>query len=189
VIIDNSEKIAALMPEEDDGDTFFYTELIDRRRSKGSNRMRVLRTFYHRSQANFWDKWPTIKWLCDANAVRAYTRLSPRSYRVVGKLFTETVLHNALEGQWQNMVYAYASACGKATPVRKLWLLDVDVPTLSVYQPVEQELNARDALVTIIPSRAGYHLIVKPHHITYDLMGLALHKDNPTNLYIPENAA
>jgi hypothetical protein len=186
--VDNSLKISAFMPEEDDGDTFFYTELIDRKPTKGGNRMRIIRTYFHNSRDKFWEHWPVIKKLCDQNGVRAYTRLSPRSYKTVGKLFAETVLRHALDEQWKSMVYSYASSCGLATPVKKLWLLDVDVPVLTAYQAVEEELILRDALVTIMPSRAGFHIVIKPHLITYDLMGLQLHKDQPTNLYIPENA-
>jgi hypothetical protein len=190
MIVDNHEKVAAFIAEEFDGDTFHYTELIDRaKRTGGSNRRRLVRTFFHRSRAHFFEHWPVIKALCDAAQVRAYTRLSPRSFKEVGKLFTTKIVDLAVHDQWLAMPYLYASCCGKVSPSKKLWLYDVDSPEMSPYQPLLHELVQRDVLVTTIPSRAGFHLIAKPHHITYDVMGVMVHKDNPTNLYVPEGAA
>lgn len=187
--VDNHEKIMAFFPEIDDGDTFFYTELLDRSKRAGSNRMRMLKTFFHRSQSEFLLQWDTIRGLCDATNCRAYTRLSPRSYKMVGKVFAERILALALNEQWQDMRFAYASACGTVTSARKLWLLDVDAPSLSPFQSLERELLQRDVLVTILRSRTGFHIIVKPHCVDYDLMGITLSRDALTNLYIPDGAA
>lgn len=189
MIIDNHEKVAAFLPEVEDGDTFHYTELVDCHRETGEGaRQRVLKRFFHRSQAHFLEQWETIRRLAELNQVRAYIRLSPRSYRDVGKLFTAKIVHAALEEQWRDMRHMYESACKRVTPTKKLWLYDIDAPVLSPFQPLERELLRLDVLVTVIPSRTGHHVIVKPHHVTYDPMGATLHKDAPTNLYIPEGA-
>lgn len=190
MIVDNHEKVAALIAEEFDGDTFWYTELLDRNnRTRGSNRVRIVRTFYHRSQTHFLDQWPTIKALCEAAKCRAYIRLSPRSFKAVGKLLAARAVEHALAEQWIAMPYLYASCCGKATPIKKLWLFDVDAPDSVDALALEQRLEERELLVTRMPSRKGYHLICKPHHVDYQHPGIELHKDNPTNLYVPEGAA
>jgi len=70
-MIDNSEILAPLIDLLPDGDTFWYTELLDRSITKGENRFRVLRSFEHISRAQFMDQLPTIRRLCERNFVRA----------------------------------------------------------------------------------------------------------------------
>jgi hypothetical protein len=188
--VDNHKKIAAFLPEEEDDDTFFYTEILDRRHHKGSNQFRTLKTFYHRSQMHFATQWETIKKLCDDTGARAYTRLSPRSYEQVGRAYTQLVVSAAMNVQWRSMPRLYASACG-LTPIkgRKLWLFDIDLPGSVDALALEERLGGHglDVLVTSVPSRKGHHLIVRPHHVDYRHDGIELHKDNPTNLYIPDS--
>lgn len=190
--IDNSEIVVGFVPETDDGDTFLYTELIDRsKRAGGSNRMRVLRTFFHVSRDDFWRRWPTIKTLCEQTGVRAYTRLAPRSFAAVGKLATERYVGHALAGNFKGLRYVYASACGSVTPISKLWLFDVDEPTAAAARVLRDCLEVNGKLVATIPSRKGHHLISQPFDVGRTLpgaileSGISLHKDNPTNLFIP----
>lgn len=82
--LDNSALIAPFCPATADGDTFVYTEMLDRGRQKGNNGHRLVKTFYHRSVEEFWSQWPTIKKLCDLTLTRACTRLAPRSYPITG---------------------------------------------------------------------------------------------------------
>lgn len=191
-MIDNSQIVADFVPETDDEDTFLYTELLDRSKDKcGSNRVRLLRTFYHRSRAGFWDVWPAIKEMCDKNGVRAYTRLSPRSFAKVGKLATTLMLEAALVGHFKDMMHIYSRACGRVSPNTKLWLYDIDednaVSEAAISWLLEKELFVRE-----IPSRKGCHIICKPHQPPRGeggwWPGISVHKDNPTNLYIPDSA-
>jgi hypothetical protein len=184
--IDNSELIARFMPETDDGDQFLYTELLDRsKRSRGSNRVRILRTFFHRSRQDFWNRWPVIKELCEQTGVRAYTRIAPRSYAKVGKLFAQKVVETALAGNFNGMAYLYSSACGSVTPNEKLWLWDVDDVKHDEYAFLQEFLYEESLYVAHIPSRQGVHLISKPFYVQFELQTISLHKDNPVNLFIP----
>ena len=186
--VDNFEKVAAFLPEREPQDgLFWYTELIWREKGqKRSNRHRILRMFQHETRIELELQMPAIRELCDQTGVRAYTRLSPRLHEQVGKEVARRAVDVALDGRWHELQRLYASVCG-TTPYRpmQLWLFDVDVPVLTPFHSLEQELLQRDALVTVIPSKSGYHIIVKPHQVNYDLMGISVHKDNPTNLYIP----
>lgn len=194
-MIDNSEIVAKFVPEHDDEDTFIYTELLDRSKLKqGSNRVRLLRTFYHRSRVGFWEVMPAIRELCEKNGVRAYTRLAPRSMAKVGRLATTLMVEAALVGHWKDMAYIYARACGRVTPNTKLWLIDVD--NVEAWADWHNEEKFPLEFVASIPSKKGLHVIVKPFNIPTlfgamppaRLLGLDVHKDNPTNLYIPESS-
>src|SRR5882672_6241463 len=197
--IDNSDLIIGFCPAAADGDTFIYTEMLDRMKRKGNNGVRLLRTFYHRSAEEFREQWPTIKQLCDLSKVRACTRLAPRSYAKVGATFTRMVVEASLTANWAGMKSLYNRACGTTSPNEKLWLLDVDAIN-DRSERLATLLADRGRLRARIPSRRGEHLISVPFDTrAYGFVdtdgqlpifgAVQLHRDNPTNLYIPEGAA
>jgi hypothetical protein len=197
-MIDNHQLIFEFCPATNDGDTFIYTEMLDRSKRKGNNGQRLLKTFYHRSQAEFMEQWPTIKKLCDMAGVRACTRVSPRSYRKVGATFTKLVVDAALSDNWAGMKSLYSRACGTTAPEQKLWLFDVDEVDDRA-RALEHKIQEIDALVEVVPSKRAHHLITRAFDLRevgysmpadgYVLPNVQLHKDNPTNLYIPDGAA
>lgn len=204
-MIDNSTHVIAFVPAIDDGDTFIYTEMLDRGKKKGNNGQRLLKTFYHRSAEEFQEQLPTIKKLCDMGGVRACTRIAPRSYKSVGRVFTEMVVNAALTDNWAGMKTLYSRACGIVSPIKKLWLFDVDkisAESDAFAKWLKQHAQPRGCggpplLVARIPSKKGEHLISLPFELVrytseagVDLaqIEISLHKDNPTNLYIPDGA-
>lgn len=194
-MLDNSAIVATFCPPTDDGDTFIYTEMLDRGKRKGNNGHRLLKTFYHRSVAEFSEQLPIIKQLCNLSGVRACTRLAPRSYARVGREFTKMVVEAALTDNFVGMKSLYNRACGITSPNVKLWLFDVD--KIDKDSNRLADLLSRDGrLVARIPSKKGEHLISKPfdgreywgNHGAGAFGEVQLHKDNPTNLYIPDDA-
>lgn len=194
--LDNSPLVRLFVPAEDDGDSFIYTELLDRSKGKGNNVNRLIKTFYHRSREEFDDQMPAIKELCDWGKVRAYTRLSTRSFEKVSKVFVQLVVDAALSGNHSSQRRMYSRALGTVTPVKKVWLLDVDAITETT-KILAIQLREKGYLLAEIPSKKGCHLIVRPFDERPWLVGrgwadwgdISLHKDNPTNLYIPDGAA
>lgn len=194
--IDNSALVAPFCPVTADGDTFIYTEMLDRSKRKGNNGNRLVKTFYHRSVDEFWSQIPVIRELCDLAKVRACTRIAPRSFAKVGREFTRLVVDASLTGNWAGMKSLYNRACGIAAPERKLWLLDVDRIDESS-ERLASLLRDDGHLIARIPSRKGEHLIARPFdgslywgkHGSGAFGEVSLHKDNPTNLYIPAEAA
>jgi hypothetical protein len=192
VSVDNSALIAPFCPAEKDGDTFIYTEMLDRGKRKGNNGQRLLKTFYHRSVAEFWEQWPTIQKLCDLSGVRACTRLAPRSYTRVGREFTRMVVEASLTDNWAGMKSLYNRACGTVKPNSKMWLWDVDAITEETHRLAADFLTSGH-LVARIPSKKGEHLITRPMDLSVwgavaKQSNTEVHKDNPTNLYIPDGA-
>lgn len=206
--VDNLEIVAKFCPvlsdEQWNGDRsllslFVYTELLDRGRRKGNNSARIVRTFYHRCEQELREQMPSIRKLCDATGARACTRLAPRSYERVGALHTTMVVEAALTRNWSGMKSLYARACGTVKLERKLWLFDVDAVTPKTDEFAKQ-LEADSHLRARVPSKKGEHLITVPFDMQsyvgrrvesgWSAWGeVTLHKDNPTNLYIPEGAA
>lgn len=205
-MINNYEIIKEFMPGEPKGpvsneDNFLYTELLDRTKRVGNNGVRIVKTFYHRSLADFDAHMPQMISLCDSLNVRAYTRLSPKSFRKVGMTFTKLVVDAALTENFAGMKSLYTRACGITTPEKKLWMFDVDEPSSAVHE-FGAWLQVEGLLVAEVPSKKGWHYITPafdlrrwcvsqdPNSLTiFGVGGMSLHKDSPTNLYIPDNAA
>lgn len=79
---------------------------------------------------------------------------------------------------------------GCTSPITKYWLFDVDDKEHPALGDLREALATRGVLRGEIPSKKGVHLIAEP----FDTRGIvvpadiAIHKDNPTNLYIPDGA-
>lgn len=193
-MLDNSQLILPFIPEKNDGDTFIYTELLDRGKKKGNNGKRLLKTFYHRSQEEFLSQFETIKSFCEFNKIRACTRLAPRSFKTVAKSFLRLVTETYITENYSGMKTLYSRACGITKPIRKYWLIDVDEVNSSTLF-LETPLRDQGILVATIPSKKGLHYIVNPFNLSGQFhaefikpLDLDIHKDNPTNLYIPDGA-
>lgn len=154
-MLDNSALIAPFCSPSDDGDTFIYTELLDRGKKKGNNGYRLLKTFYHRSVTDFWEQLPVIRNLCDLSKIRACTRLAPKSYRDVGIQLTKMTVEAALTNNWVGMKSLYNRACGITSPIKKIWLFDVDVIDDRT-QDFGKKILKDGNLLAIIPSKKGF---------------------------------
>lgn len=196
-MIDNSRLVVEFVPEEDDTDTFLRTEIVDRSKERPEFSARYKRAFYHRSKAEFLAQLPEIRAACEVGNCRAWTRLAPRSFTTVGHEFARLVTEATVSREWRSMRRLYDSACGKVGPVARIWLLDVDRITPTT-DGLATRLSFAGLLRARIPSRKGEHLIVTPHDprrfapssIGWREFGeVEFHKDNPTNLFIPDGAA
>ncbi len=194
-MIDNRDIIRRFIDDKADGDTFWYTELLDRR-NNGASRFKMLRTFEHNSRLHFDEQMDTIAKLCEDNQVRAYTRLTPRSRRLVASHMLKRVAMEFADQHFEVMGRIYPSVVGSTNiKERRLWLFDVDQPDNPYTGEFVERLAAAGKLKTTIPSRKGYHIITAPFNIMDAailppgaLAYASLHRDNPTNLYIPESA-
>lgn len=182
VAINNQDLILPFVPDTNDGDSFIYTELLNRSKKSGNNKGRLYRTFYHRYKEEFLSQMPDIIDLCNYTGARAYTRLSLRSFKKVGHKFFQHMTEQVLAENWEGIRHGYSHACGISSPLKKYWLFDVDLMAIQL-----PEIVSHTSYVCTIPSKKGYHLITKPFDIRYLALPdqVSLHKDNPTNLYIP----
>lgn len=184
----------------ENNDNFLYTELLDRTKRVGNNGVRIVKTFFHRSVRDFDAHLPQMIALCDALQVRAYTRLSPRSFKKVAKLALVAYVEASNAENWEGFKTIYPSACGRVGVERKLWLFDVDEPSAST-RAFANFLGQEDLLLAIVPSKRGLHYITPAFNLkrwsdqqdpgaltVHGVEGMSLHKDNATNLYIPDDA-
>jgi hypothetical protein len=195
-MLDNTDLVRPFVPTVSDGDTFVYTDLLDRAKRKGNNGVRIVKTFYHRSHEDFDRHLPQMKALCDATKVRAYTRLAPRSFEKVAGEFLRLVTETYVSKNFAGMKTLYARSCGIVSPNVKMWMLDIDASTPET-EVLKAKLYQDGHMLAVIPSRKGEHFIIKAFDARpytgergwAEWGDVSLHKDNGTNLYIPEGAA
>lgn len=185
--VDNSTVLRQFVPETWDGDTYVYTEMLDRRKTKGNNGFRLVKAFYHRSQEEFDNQLPAIRKLCDSYGARAYFRPSPRSYKKTAGTFLTFVTEAYIAGNYDGMKSFYTKACANTAPNVKYWMFDVDDMEACKYLA---KIDSHTEIIAQVPSKTGMHWIVKPFRLdTFNCpSGMEIKKDANTNLYIPDNA-
>jgi hypothetical protein len=192
-MIDNIHLIKPLLVFES-SDDFYYLQIIKRKKENktlGSN-SRVVKNYYISSIEYLETKYDEIKKLCDIFNARACIRLNKRSYRKVAFKAMQNLANTMSNGEYSFVNKSYDRACGQShNDKNKKWILDIDDTDWTEYQTeelVEKLYNIEpigDKYITEIPSKSGLHIITKPFNLKQFNYDLDIHKDNPTNLYIP----
>lgn len=178
------------------GDDFYYLQILQRKKENpeiGSN-SRVIKNYYITSEQHLLDRYDEIKKLCEVFNARASIRLNKRSFEKVGMKAMVNLANTMMNKEYQFLKASYDRACGLGhNDSEKKWILDID--GTYTYQELERmEAYINNALPIgkntyhYIPSKSGLHLITKPfdsRQFTQGFPEIEIHKDNPTNLYIP----
>jgi len=194
-MIDNLEKVLPFL-HFDSPDDFYYLQILQRKKENpqlGSN-SRVIKNYSIKSQAHLLLRYPEIKQLCDTLNARAMIRLNKRSFEKVGFKALQNVANTMGNREYQFLRSSYDRACGLGhNDKEKKWILDIDkkdnefvakvCASIAMIEPI-----SLDKILTYIPSKNGEHIITKPFNLEKfreQFPDIEIHKDNPTNLYIP----
>lgn len=200
--IDNFNQIADIIrPRVDSYDDFFFLQIIRRRKDPGNDDMNsdnIIVHFMEIPSADYLlEKKNRIIDICVRNNARAYIHLNKRSRKQIAlKMLAELAARVSDNDYYVKNIYT--SCCGKFTSEKqKLWLIDVDYDNFSEGTVDDVELEqfvtsliletGKEPVVHRIQTNSGYHLICNSfnsssYRLKYDY---ALHKENPTVLYIP----
>lgn len=193
-MIDNIQLILPFLKFES-ADDFYYLQILQRKKENpqlGSN-SRVIKNYYISSQEYLLNHYDEIKQLCHQFNARASMRLNVRSYESVAFKTLENIANSMRNREYKFIKASYDRACGLGhNDKNKKWILDVDnvdeiSPIMMSYIDNKCEPIGSKCL-TIIKSKSGFHLITKPFNVdtfTKHYYNIEIHKDNPTNLYIP----
>lgn len=195
-MVDNTELIRSLLKFDDD-DLFYFLQVLQRgKENEGLGRnSRVIKNYYISSLEYFDKSLDEIKKLCDLFNARAAIRLNRRSFKNVAFQSMVNVANTLTNDDFKNVKSQYIKACGKCNSEKeKSWIIDLDgndavgeghfvsAATL-LCNPIGFKTIAK------IPSKSGLHLITKPFNVeefrNKGFNAMDIHKDNPTNLYIP----
>jgi len=194
-MVDNLELIKKLLVFEDDND-FYYLQILQRKKENpqlGSN-SRVIKNYYINSINDLENKYDEIKKLCGFFNARASIRLNKRNYKIVAFKNLINISNNMMNNDYFNIKKSYDRAIGQNhSDKNKTWILDIDYKmTYNEIFCLEDLINKSSTtiknVICYIPSKSGMHLITKPFDKRDFLKlfpNIEIHKDNPTNLYIP----
>jgi len=192
--IDNIDKILPFLNFESEDD-FYYLQILQRKKENsqlGSN-SRVIRNYYIKSTQYLLNRYDEIKKLCDVFNARAMIRLNKRSFEKVGFKTMENLAHTMMNKEYSFLNKSYDRACGLGhNDSEKKWILDIDIIDEKFDREVQLFINniipAGGKILGNFKSKNGHHLITKPFNLqefSQKYPNIEIHKDNPTNLYIP----
>lgn len=191
-MIDNIKKILPFLKFESTDD-FYYLQILQRKKENpqlGSN-SRVIKNYYISSQECLLNRYDEIKQLCHQFNARASIRLNVRSYESVAFKALENIANSMRNREYKFIKASYDRACGLGhNDKEKKWILDIDEIDIDNLEFIKKDLitlSNKDIILEEIESKSGIHLITKPFNsfVFLDIHKIEIHKDNPTNLYIP----
>lgn len=193
-MVDNIDKILPFLKFESEDD-FYYLQILKRKKENpelGSN-SRVIKNYYITSQDYLLKHYDEIKKLCEVFNARASIRLNKRSFEKVGFKTMENIAHTMMNREYKFLKASYDRACGLGhNDNQKKWILDIDAENIPVgimifINSLEPNPGINKCICTL-DSKSGYHLITTPFNMQEfkeKYSDIEVHKDNPTNLYIP----
>jgi hypothetical protein len=197
-MINNFDIIKPLLKFESD-DEFYFLQILGRKKDSGvgcSSNSRVVKNYFIHSLEYLENKMDEIIGLCDYFNARAYLRLNRRSYEQVGFKCLEKIVGQIYSKDFQSIPKFYQRACGQYNVEKeKKWIIDLDKDEVNlkefIYNKLEgiEPFDIKNKVFAEIPSKNGLHLITTPfnvHRFGLSYSGIDIHKDNPTNLYIPD---
>jgi len=193
-MIDNINKILPFLKFESEDD-FYYLQILQRKKENpeiGSN-SRVIKNYYITSEEYLLKHYDEIKKLCEVFNARASIRLNKRSFEKVGFKTMTNLANTMMNKDYKFLKASYDRACGLGhNDTEKKWILDVDnqevSPLMLAFIDHEIEPLGCKIYTDNIKSKTGYHVITKPFNLqefSKKYPEIEIHKDNPTNLYIP----
>lgn len=178
-------------------DDFYFIQILKRRKDNpGLNTdVAVVKEYFVDSVEYFDKKREDMIEQATKNNARVTIRLNKRSYQKTALKMLVDVANKVEQGQYKSVKASFSSCAGKFSADKdKTWLVDVDSEDFDKYNMDEviDDINTSmpigDKVLGKIPSKTGYHLLVKPFDLrtfSQKYPTLELKKDNPTNLYIP----
>lgn len=201
-MINNFEKIRSILEFRSEDD-FYFLQILQRKKDHkntqlrvtgANNNSRLIRMYTIRSLEYFDHVTNEIIELCDLFQARAGINLNRRSFEKIAFHTLKKVTDQILNGDFTHTNKAYASVCGTySNESDKKWILDIDEPLSRKHNEMilfaERECRPDGSkFVTTIPSKSGCHIIMRPFDLQrfkQEYPDIEIHKDNPTNLYIP----
>ena len=208
----NNFKLIESLLDFSSNDDFYFLQILKRKKenpevpSNHNNNKRSIRTYYVTSLEHFKSIETEVKAICLATNSRAYIHPTKRSFKKTGKLFAIQVMEIVFNEEYSHIYKAFNTACGhiESRCGTKLWVIDIDdsfevtqqyLEILNKYVWEDYSKTGRREILTIIPTKNGYHIITKPFRVDTFLQDCSIaklsnpdiQKNNPTLLYYSDD--
>lgn len=194
-IVDNLNIILKLLVFES-SDDFYYLQIIQRKKENNllKSNSRVIKSYYITSKDQLKDLYDEIITMCEMFNARAMIRLNRRSFVKSAFRTLANIGTMIANGQHESVRKSFDRICGKYNnEYYKKWILDIDGEfskdwIIKLEEYIDSQKPVGDKVIDIVPSRNGFHIITVPFNcknFNQEFPEVDLHKDSPTNLYIP----
>lgn len=192
-MVNNFTRIVPLLnfTSEDD---FYYLQILQRKKENEdiSSNSHVVRNYYIKSIDYLLSHEKEIIDLCNVFNARAMLRLNKRSFEKTAYKCMVNLANTISNREFAFCNKSYDKATGQGhNEKRPYWIIDIDSGgvSLSMIGFINDSCEPEGAkTITAIPSKTGHHVITYPFNLqTFKekYPNIEVHKDNPTNLYIP----
>lgn len=201
--VDNFKLIKPLLTF-DSKDDFYFLQILQRKKDHKdgnkvngtNNNSRLIKAYYINSVDYLDFITNEVIYLCELFNARAGINLNKRSYKKMALQHLKKVTDQILNEDYIKASKAYTSVCGSYNhDTDKKWILDIDDERKlndnhkKMIKFIEDECQPEgNKFISAIPSKSGIHIIMKPFNVnTFNQKypNIEIHKNNPTNLYIP----
>ena len=195
-MINNFEIIKPLLYFSND-DIYYHLQIL--RRGKDHPDMsaanRVIKSYFICSLESLDYVEEEIKKLCEFFGARAYINLAPKSIKKTTMLQLKYLAQRAYEGDFKKIWKAWNTCAGEIKGEESRWVIDVDSLSSVIVKDVINCIHKiqpenYDKVKAVIPTKNGFHIISEPFNLQQFkeiYPDIAVHKNNPTILYIPNN--
>jgi len=197
-MIDVYEQVRDLLTFNSEDD-FYFLQIMRRKKDNnpgvGKNN-NIIKNYYINSLEYLDRKYGEIKELCNFFNARAMLRLNKRSYRKTGLRTIQKIADNIVNENYDKIKKAYDRCVGESHNAKeKKWIVDIDdIDIKTSGKQIKEvsdfvELALGGTIYRLLETKSGIHLITSPFNtMTFKSVCLYdIHKDNPINLYIPDN--
>lgn len=171
-MIDNKERIKNIISFDNEGDIFYYAQIIKRRKENpGLEKGEVkLGSMFITSREKLEDYWKLMTPRAKVENARIYVSLCPRSLRKFTALclmeYSKRVLNNSYTNSWK---IPDSVALSKNTIRTKgvvnggsFWIVDIDSRNEQYKNEIAEFIREHVNIVEILDTPNGYHLVIKP---------------------------
>lgn len=178
-------------------DEFYFVQILKRKKDNPSLKgdSDVIKEYFIDSLEYYDKKREDMIEQATKNNARVTIRLNKRSYEKTALKMLIDIANRIDQKQFKTVKTSFSSCAGKYSADKdKTWLIDVDEDDLTKYNmddvifDIGQSNPIGEKVLAKIPSKTGYHLLVRPFDLRQfkqNYKTLDIKKDNPTNLYIP----
>lgn len=196
-MIDNFELVKPMLKFDSDDD-FYFIQILQRKKDNpggvngSNNSSRLIKAYYINSVEHLDVFKDEMIFFANYFNARVGINLNKRSYEKTAfntLKKTAELMHNK---NYQMVKRAWNTSCGVYNGGDKIWLLDIDTMDVNYLNNikafVQEQKPTGDNVIGVIPSKSGFHLITKGFDLrdfNKQYSEIEVHKNNPTNLYIP----
>lgn len=204
-MVNNFELIKPLLTFNSENE-FYFVQILQRKKDNpdgymgSNNSSRLIKAYYINSIEKLNKYTNEMIHFADYFNARVGINLNKRSYYKTAFNTLKIVAEQMHNKNFSAIPNAWNKACGVFNGGDRIWLLDVDkLQEYTQYKGEEDRYTQIDYLVNNskpyghkciarVPSKNGYHLLVNAfdsREFVKRFPEIEIHKNNPTNLYIP----